>query len=299
MVNAVSAIFSTMVEYKDRLEQAMKDRGVSVTQLADALGMSYQAVKKVLDGKSGAFTAANNARAASFLGVSSDWLAVGSPYPKTAGGVPMALATSWPFSTIPEDQVRKLSDAARLQLEGALALAVAQLGLGMDIGSPKKPERRNDVSEILKTSPTAANDPDFVAIRTVSMKISAGVTGFSVDPEEDDGTGGLVYLSRAWMEKRGYRAGALFAVRAKGFSMWPRVYPDDVTLINTDDTKKAHKQVYAFNHEGEFTLKRLVREHNRWFLQSDNPDKATYPPVLASELTFPIGRAVLLQAEEI
>ena len=277
----------------------MKDQGVSVTQLADALGMSYQAVKKVLDGKSGAFTAANNARAASFLGVSSDWLAVGSPYPRTAGGAPAALEAAWPFSTIPEDQVRKLSDAARLQLEGALALAVAQLGLGLDIGPPKKPEPRKAASAILRTSPSAANDPDYVAIRTVSMKISAGVTGFSVDPDEDDGTGGLVYLSRAWLEKRGYRAGALFAVRAKGYSMWPRVLPEDVTLINTDDTKKVSKVVYAFNHEGEFTLKRLMWEHNRWFLQSDNPDKATYPPVLASELTFAIGRAVLLQAEEI
>lgn len=70
-------MFTTMVEYKDRLETAMKASGTSHQKLADALGVSYQAVKKVTDGKSKAFDAFNNARAARILGVTSDWLALG------------------------------------------------------------------------------------------------------------------------------------------------------------------------------------------------------------------------------
>lgn len=66
-----------MNNYKDRLIAAMSTF-VTVSQLADALGVSYQAVKKVTDGKSAAFTAENNSKAAAFLGVSSDWLATGS-----------------------------------------------------------------------------------------------------------------------------------------------------------------------------------------------------------------------------
>lgn len=66
-----------MVEYKERLELAMKRASMGVTQLATAIEMSYQGVKKVVDGKSAAFSAENNSKAAAALGVNSDWLATG------------------------------------------------------------------------------------------------------------------------------------------------------------------------------------------------------------------------------
>jgi len=55
----------------------MQTRGMSSQQLAERLGVSYQAVSKVLKGQSTAFSAYNNAHAARFLGVSGDWLATG------------------------------------------------------------------------------------------------------------------------------------------------------------------------------------------------------------------------------
>lgn len=66
-----------MVDYSERIAASMKNAGVSVSSLAANLGVSYQAVKKVVDGKSRAFTAENNAKAAAFLHVSPDWLATG------------------------------------------------------------------------------------------------------------------------------------------------------------------------------------------------------------------------------
>jgi len=67
-----------MVAYKDRLREAMNDAGVKTQALADALGVSYQACRKVLIGETNSFTAANNSRAAEFLGVSPSWLADGT-----------------------------------------------------------------------------------------------------------------------------------------------------------------------------------------------------------------------------
>jgi len=64
-------------DYSTRLQTAMQARGVSAQQLATQIGVSYQAVNKVLKGLSTAFSASNNAYAARFLGVSSDWLATG------------------------------------------------------------------------------------------------------------------------------------------------------------------------------------------------------------------------------
>lgn len=55
----------------------MADAKVSVTSLSKQLKISYQAVKKVYDGKSGAFNSENNSKAAALLKVSADWLATG------------------------------------------------------------------------------------------------------------------------------------------------------------------------------------------------------------------------------
>lgn len=66
-----------MVDYGERLSKAMKDAGITTAKLAEKMGLSYQAVRKVETGRSKAFNAANNARAASILGVSADQLALG------------------------------------------------------------------------------------------------------------------------------------------------------------------------------------------------------------------------------
>jgi SOS-response transcriptional repressor LexA len=63
----------------------MADAKCKPQALADALGLSYQAVKKVLDGKTTSFTAINNDRAAEFLKVSSGWLAHGGGPKKITG----------------------------------------------------------------------------------------------------------------------------------------------------------------------------------------------------------------------
>lgn len=63
--------------YAQRLDEAMRDAGVSVTALAAALGVSYQAVRKVLNGQTKSLTARNNQAAADHLGVRAAWLATG------------------------------------------------------------------------------------------------------------------------------------------------------------------------------------------------------------------------------
>jgi hypothetical protein len=67
-----------MGEYKDRLQSAMKEANVSIAMLAKELKISYQAVKKVLDGKTATFDAANHAKAARYLKRSPDWLLDGT-----------------------------------------------------------------------------------------------------------------------------------------------------------------------------------------------------------------------------
>lgn len=70
-----------MIEYWTRLKAAMEAKSArekipfGVTELADSMGVSYQAVAKVKNG--GSFGKDNNIKAAKILCVNSDWLATG------------------------------------------------------------------------------------------------------------------------------------------------------------------------------------------------------------------------------
>lgn len=147
MVNRKSGTFATMVEYRDRLAAAMKAASVSASQLAEGLETSYQAVKKVIDGKSTAFNAANNALAARILGVSSDWLALGDGEMQRKEGE-VSDSLPWPFSSVPEATIRGLPADKLKQVEGAILLVLGQLGVkaraaGKASAPAVAPSRRN------------------------------------------------------------------------------------------------------------------------------------------------------------
>jgi transcriptional regulator with XRE-family HTH domain len=75
-----------MVEIKQRFATAMARSGVRTTTLAKAMGVSYQAVKKILDGKTKMLTPENNLKAALCLDVDPNWLALGQGKPRMATG---------------------------------------------------------------------------------------------------------------------------------------------------------------------------------------------------------------------
>ncbi|MPS30526.1 MAG: S24 family peptidase [Alcaligenaceae bacterium] len=227
-----------------------------------------------------------------------DWLGEVEGDDSAANASPLESAEMvWPFPSIPEKTVRALGDADLRRLEGAIALAIAQLSLKMEV-APALAAPKAKPQPIVLPVEQAANDPGYVAIPLKKIKIRAGVAGFSLD-QTGNGTAGAVYVPRAWLAKRGINPEVAFASHVGGMSMWPRVQEGDVVVVNPGDTERRNGIVYAFNHDGEFVLKRLKKQLNRWYLTSDNPDKTQFPPVHADEATFMIGRAVLLQAEEI
>lgn len=126
-----------MIEYADRLADAMKAAKVDTTALAKALDMSYQGVKRVLDGKSKTFSATNNEEAARHLGVSSRWLSTGVS-PREIDGVEPP--RPWPFKSIPPEFVASLSPAELRSLDTAVlaafqALLAARPGSDLKLGN--------------------------------------------------------------------------------------------------------------------------------------------------------------------
>jgi hypothetical protein len=70
-------------QYAARLRLAMRQAGhdpstsTGVSWLSNAIGVTYQAAKKAIDGETKALTAENNVRAARSLCCDSEWLATG------------------------------------------------------------------------------------------------------------------------------------------------------------------------------------------------------------------------------
>ena len=140
--------------------------------------------------------------------------------------------------------------------------------------------------------------PDLVAVRKVIFKISAGISGFSVD-YMDNGEGVPLFFSKAWVEKRGYEPKKLYATKVSGQSMEPTLFDSDLIVVNTGDTEKEDGIVYAVNYEGELTVKRLIRDMREWWLVSDNPDQKRFPRKMCHEGTYLLGRVVHRQGEHL
>lgn len=108
--------------YSERLSVAMQKRGVNVTTLSKALGLTYQGVKRVVDGHSKAFTAANNEAAARYLRVSPGWLATGRGEMEDETG---ATPWEWPFDCVSPQQYSSLSPRDRRLLENVALAMIA------------------------------------------------------------------------------------------------------------------------------------------------------------------------------
>lgn len=118
------------------------------------------------------------------------------------------------------------------------------------------------------------DDPSLTQIRKVKLHVQAGITGFQVEPEHDDGdTQGV---PTKWILKQGLSRDALLAITVRGESMEPALYEGDIIVVNTRDTALTDGAVFVVNYEGEVVVKRLQRDAGQWWLTSDNADQRKY-----------------------
>lgn len=174
-----------------------------------------------------------------------------------------------------------------------LGLSLEQLELG-DVASPplglSEPERQPQLLDL-------ANHPDLVAVPRVKFKLSAGVSGFAIEPE--NGNGKPVFFRKDWFKSKGFKPAKLFSVRVCGDSMEPALWDGDLVVINTADTTPADGEAFAMNYEGELVIKRLRRDAGEWWAASDNADQRRFAPKRCTEDVKVIGRVVYKQSERI
>ena len=135
---------------------------------------------------------------------------------------------------------------------------------------------------------------EYVAIERVSLKVSAGVTGFRV--EHLDGNGPPIFFRADWLALKGYKPERLFALKVSGESMEPNLFDGDLVIVNSGDAAPRDHEVFAINYEGEVVVKRLLRDAGEWWLTSDNP---RFQSKRCHEQAIIIGRIIYRQTEHI
>lgn len=177
-----------------------------------------------------------------------------------------------------------------------IELAVQALRLAR--GLPNDFYLKNEERETLATTPiNLTSHPDLLSVPRVKFKLSAGISGYSVEPE--NGNGKPVFFRRDWFDRHCYRPDKLLAIRVSGSSMEPSLWDDDLVVINTDDNTPHDGDVFALNYEGELVIKRMRRDAGEWWATSDNADQRRFAPKRCTEDVQIIGRVVYKQSERI
>jgi phage repressor protein C with HTH and peptisase S24 domain len=142
------------------------------------------------------------------------------------------------------------------------------------------------------------DDANFYQIQKVKLRLSAGISGFAVEPETYDGS--TLSVPRHWADRNGYIPERLIGVKVRGESMEPSLYENDLVIINTADIKPVDGAVFAVNYEGEPVVKRMSRDAGQWWLTSDNPDQRKYHrKVCRGNDCIIIGRVVRKESDRI
>lgn len=142
------------------------------------------------------------------------------------------------------------------------------------------------------------NNPEFPAIKKVKLRVSAGITGFGVEPCA--GEDSLIVFRADWYKSRKLKPENLLALKVSGVSMEPNLYDGDVVVMNRADTELKDGEVFVFNFDGEVVIKRAVRDGGSWWLDSDNQDKTRFTRKACPEgICIPLGKVVHRQTERI
>lgn len=137
---------------------------------------------------------------------------------------------------------------------------------------------------------------DYTTVPRVTIRISAGATGYAIDFIADEGAEPVVKPT-GWFRRHGYRPEMIVAITVTNGSMEPNYHAGDVVLVDRANTELRDGAPVAANFEGEPVLIRLQRDAGQWWLTSDNPDKARYPRKLCSDGVTIIGRVILKETE--
>jgi SOS-response transcriptional repressor LexA len=128
----------------------------------------------------------------------------------------------------------------------------------------------------------------FTPIRRVTLRLRAGVSGFEAEPELR--TTEPLLMPTSTVRALRVDPQQLLALRARDQGMEPMLFEDDWIVIDTADTLRRSRDVYALNWNGEACIAQLVERGGQWFMSFVNP---AFKPINVRSVQMSIvGRVV-------
>lgn len=204
-------------------------------------------------------------------------------------GVSAATVTQWENATITSLAGNNLDRVCQV-------LGISPEYLLHGTTSRDAPEVRFPLMGAVPVQALEDEDPEFIPIRMVKLRLSAGIVGFRTEPEHEQDA--LLKMSRAWIARHGFSIESLIAIKVRGESMEPSLYDGDMVVVNTADTTPADGVVFAVNYEGEAVVKRMSRDAGDWWLTSDN-DRRFPRKICRGNDCMMVGRVVWREGSRI
>lgn len=291
-------VITNVKTFSERLIWARERLGWTQEKLASDSGVGQSAIGNYESGlRKSSRQIVALARA---LGVRPEWLADGSGQaeaPANGGGegrhaINEAAATyevkaaTWPFSRITMADVLSLAQGERDQLEGAIALAVAQLRLSLPVSSIDALVRQQKPGDILPIG-SAAND-EYAEVHRYDVKFAGGSGRISFDVDEK----AKLAFRLDFLKSIGVKLKNAMIVYLQGDSHDP-VIPSGSALLVDRGVDELHTlenggkgHVYAFWWEKGLSVKRLVcQDDGAIMAYSYNP---AFAPFQINKDTFKI-----------
>jgi len=109
-----------------------------------------------------------------------------------------------------------------------------------------------------------------IAVRAVKLRLRAGIAGFEVEPEMFGANS--IPVPAAVVHDLGADSMRLLALQVADRGLEPLIFEDDWVVIDTGDTAKRNREVYAVNWDGEAVVAQLIQRGGQWYLNFLNPD---------------------------
>jgi SOS-response transcriptional repressor LexA len=108
----------------------------------------------------------------------------------------------------------------------------------------------------------------FVPIQRVMLRLRAGVSGFETEPELI--AGDPIAISVRVISELKVAPQHLLAIQVRDQGMEPMLFEDDWIVIDTSDTVRRSREVYAVNWNGEACIVQLLERGGQWYLSYVN-----------------------------
>lgn len=111
---------------------------------------------------------------------------------------------------------------------------------------------------------------DSIAVRAVKLRLRAGISGFELEPDMFGAK--HIQMPTSAIRALGADASRLLALQVADRGLEPLVFEDDWVVVDTADTTKRNREVYAVNWDGEAVVAQLVQRGGQWYLNFLHPD---------------------------